>query len=341
MSGHNSIKFTHHISKDCVPFLDLEIYKGDRFKESGILDVRPHFKDTNRFQYLQYSSAHPRSTFRGTVKGELTRILRASSNEESYTKAVKLLTTKFRARGYPRELLRQVTTQVPFTSRATTLEEKDTHKTDCVPLIASHSDQTPKSELVKALEPPPELQCPLLCFTKGRDLSSKLVRARLPGSNRPQQSLDTVNIGLHPTFCSHSTPCGTTGCLCCQLMSKKERVHADNKVFHTPPNTNCNSQGLVYLIECTNCLTRNCYVGQTGRTLKERMAGHRAAHAAKKNMPLYRHLDRHAQPRPLSSVRVTILEIVHPPSEASLLDREARWMCLLNSKIPHGLNSKF
>ena len=140
---------------------------------------------------------------------------------------------------------------------------------------------------------------------------------------------------------SHSTPCGTTGCLCCQLMSKKERVHADNKVFHTPPNTNCNSQGLVYLIECTNCLTRNYYVGQTWRTLKERMAGHRAAHTAKKNMPLYRHLDRHAQPRPLSGVRVTILEIVHPPSEASLLDREARWMDLLNSKIPNGLNSKF
>ena len=116
-SHHHSIKFTHTISSRSVVFLDLEIHKGTRFGECGRLDLRPHFKHTNCFQYLQFSSAHPRATFRGIVKGELIRILRASSNRDTFQKATKLLINKFRARGYPRDLLQRVSAQVPFTMR--------------------------------------------------------------------------------------------------------------------------------------------------------------------------------------------------------------------------------
>lgn len=59
---HPYIKFTHAVSSKEAVFMDLELFKGPRFGEEGILDIRPHFKNTNRFQYLQHSSAHPRHT---------------------------------------------------------------------------------------------------------------------------------------------------------------------------------------------------------------------------------------------------------------------------------------
>ena len=80
---HNTIKFTYSISPTGLDFLDVHIYKGPRFESSGILDFRPHFKDMNCFQYLHYTLAHPRSTFSGIVKGELLRILRASSSQST------------------------------------------------------------------------------------------------------------------------------------------------------------------------------------------------------------------------------------------------------------------
>lgn len=44
-------------------------------ESSGKLDTRLHFKQTNKFQYLLFNSAHPRSVLKGLVKGELTRAL--------------------------------------------------------------------------------------------------------------------------------------------------------------------------------------------------------------------------------------------------------------------------
>ena len=67
--AHHSIKFTWSISNERIQFLDLNIFKGDRFTETGLLDLNTHFKSTNTFQYLHFSSSHPRSVFKGLVKG--------------------------------------------------------------------------------------------------------------------------------------------------------------------------------------------------------------------------------------------------------------------------------
>ena len=56
-------------------FLDTVIYKGDRFKEQSILDIKTHFKPTETFQYTHFSSCHPPSVKIGFVKGEALRLL--------------------------------------------------------------------------------------------------------------------------------------------------------------------------------------------------------------------------------------------------------------------------
>ena len=47
---HPTIKFTAEISDTEITFLDTCVYKGERFKEESILDVRTHFKPTETFQ---------------------------------------------------------------------------------------------------------------------------------------------------------------------------------------------------------------------------------------------------------------------------------------------------
>ena len=44
--AHHSIKFTWSISNERIQFLDLNIFKGDRFTETGLLDLSLHFNST-------------------------------------------------------------------------------------------------------------------------------------------------------------------------------------------------------------------------------------------------------------------------------------------------------
>ena len=81
---HPHINFTAEFSTDEIIFLDLCLYKGERFAKEGILDIKTHIKPTNTQQYVHASSAHPPGTGRGIIKGELLRYLRTNSNEATF-----------------------------------------------------------------------------------------------------------------------------------------------------------------------------------------------------------------------------------------------------------------
>ena len=40
-------------------FLDTVVYKGTRFNEKVILDVKTHFKQTETFQHTHFATCHP------------------------------------------------------------------------------------------------------------------------------------------------------------------------------------------------------------------------------------------------------------------------------------------
>ena len=81
---HPRINFTAEFSTDEITFLDLCLYKWERFAKEGILDIKTHIKPTNTQQYVHASSAHPPGTGRGIIKGELLRYLRTNSNEATF-----------------------------------------------------------------------------------------------------------------------------------------------------------------------------------------------------------------------------------------------------------------
>ena len=52
---HHTITFTAEISEIETTFLDTVIYKGDRFRNDSILDIRTHYKPTETFQQTHFT----------------------------------------------------------------------------------------------------------------------------------------------------------------------------------------------------------------------------------------------------------------------------------------------
>lgn len=335
---HNTIKFTFDISDSTAVFLDLELYKGPRFNSSSKFDIRPHFKNTNSFQYLQYTSSHPKSTYKGIIKGELIRILRASTDEQTFVSTSNKLMIHFRDRGYPTHIIRDIKNQVKFEDRPNHLKDKSTDNTDnLVNFCIQYDQHTDQRELRNCLKPPSNyIPTPQISYKKNKSISNYIVRARIKNTKEPTSTTSSIRIGHRPSFRKFSAPCGKTLCGCCHHMSKKERVHTRTGLsYPTAINTDCNTKNAVYLLECKKCNKK--YVGQTSRPLRNRFSGHRAAFYLKtKNMPLYNHF--RTQGHEFKELSITILEIT---SHTLLLQRELYWISKLDTIIPSGLNSKF
>ena len=130
---HPLLKFTYEIAETCITYLDTEVYKGKRFEEMKILDIKSHIKKTETFQYLPTSSAHPKHTFKNIIIGETIRHIRNNNNKEDLDKIISMLEEKLIDRGYDRRLVRDTIIETTNTkNRIDLLKEKP--KTTKIPI---------------------------------------------------------------------------------------------------------------------------------------------------------------------------------------------------------------
>ena len=64
-----------------------------------------HFKKTNTFQYLHFSSSHPRGVFQGLVKGEAIRFLRSNTDAHTYYSTLHKFREHLFLRNYPMDFI--------------------------------------------------------------------------------------------------------------------------------------------------------------------------------------------------------------------------------------------
>ena len=122
---HPKIKFTAEISESKATFLDCTtIYKGERFKETGILDVRIHFKPTEKFQYQHSKSSHPPGVKKSFVKGEALRLLRTNSSRTNFEEQIENFKTRLQTRGYQETQINNTLAEVNFDNRSAALQQK-------------------------------------------------------------------------------------------------------------------------------------------------------------------------------------------------------------------------
>ena len=143
---HPTIKFTHEVRKNELTFLDVTVYKGDRFQTENKLDIKTHIKKTNKQLYVHESSYHPKSTKKAIMKGETIRYLRTNSNKSNFDKMKTQLIHKLKQRGYKENLIMKQMEGILHEDRAKTLtrklKPKDTHNQI---LVTNYSDDIPKT----------------------------------------------------------------------------------------------------------------------------------------------------------------------------------------------------
>ena len=341
--SHPTIKFTHESSTYSVNFLDLTIYKGTRHATSLILDLKPYFKDTNKFQYLEYNSSHPRGTFASLVKGELTRLLRSCSNEETYDMVSDKILKTLKARGYPNHLLQKTLQQVPFQHREKLLktmkENKQTYDTF---FKVSYTSKLDTRSLRKILRPNDheigKVPNPCLSLSKTDNIAKTLVRAKLKQYPDPPISTDPITIKVTKPDTNNSIPCKSIGCECCTIISRKCRVTSthNKKTYPTQPYTCCATRNVIYIIECIKCNKGNQYIGHTTKPLRNRLTEHKSDNKPNNHSPLYQHFSQRANHHFERDIRITILKTT---TKNNLLKVKNDWIKNMDTTYPKGLNS--
>ena len=121
---HETIKFTMEASHESVTYLDLTIFKGKNFESHGRLDTKVYTKPTETYQYLDRTSAHPLSTFKGFIKGEILRYVRLSNNENDFVSKRNAFKEKLLARNYTGQEFDHATKGINFKERSNYLLPK-------------------------------------------------------------------------------------------------------------------------------------------------------------------------------------------------------------------------
>ena len=187
---HPTIKFTHEVSENELTFLDITLYKGDRFKSTNTLDLKTHIKETNKQLYVHSKSYHPPATIKAIAKGETKRYLRTNSNETNFNETTLKLVHKLKQRGYKHNQIINHIKDISFNDRIEALKRKNkakqtdklvfvTHYTDDINRIKGifrkHWKLIKNNTLLNHIFPSP----PVIAYKANPSLKKKLVRAKL------------------------------------------------------------------------------------------------------------------------------------------------------------------
>ena len=344
---HPTIKFTWDISTTKIVYLDLEIFKGDLFSSTGKLDITTHFKTTNTFQYLHFKSCHPKSTFKGIIKGETIRFIRSNTQKEKFKQILSTFITHLKHRGYPSKFIFNTLKNIHYDDREKYLSVKETPIATDVPRLLipfsphynsisasllKHWDVITNSPSISTYL----LSKPQVCYKKNSSIGNKLVRANLSKQElSSSHSLSPLSRQLiHKS--SHSL-CSSFCITCTHLVSQSiiSSLYTSNS-FLIRQTISCSDINVIYALRCKTC--SKLYVGKTSphQTLKARHREHlkSAKDKNRKGWPLFFHFNLHNIPFE-NNHSIIPLQKCKPNFLKAL---ETLWIKRLSTLPPTGLN---
>jgi hypothetical protein len=118
-----NIKITKVVSNESMIFLDMEIYKGKRFQETGRLDIRLFQKPSNQYLYLPKTSFHSPGVFRSIVVGEIRRYRLLSTEDAEFEVVKALFVERLGQRAYREKWLAALIRRSATTARETLIKQ--------------------------------------------------------------------------------------------------------------------------------------------------------------------------------------------------------------------------
>lgn len=126
---HPAIKLEFKRSQTHADFLDIHMFKGTQFNETGILSTSVHQKLLNAYLYIPFCSFHSPKAKGAFIITELMRYVRLCSNRQDYVKIKQLFFQRLRARGYPANFLAYYMQRVQYAQRPQLLQPRSTANT--------------------------------------------------------------------------------------------------------------------------------------------------------------------------------------------------------------------
>ena len=151
-SMHPTIKFTHECSNEELTFLDMTVYKGPKFQETGILDIKTHIKKTNKQLYVHKSSYHPEPCKKAIATGETIRYLRTNSRIETFKNMTSQLKNKLIERGYKATEIKNQIRSINFKDKQTILSSTPHKETKplVIPIKFNDNNQLIRRQSLRA-----------------------------------------------------------------------------------------------------------------------------------------------------------------------------------------------
>jgi hypothetical protein len=119
-------------------------------------------------------------------------------------------------------------------------------------------------------------------------------------------------------------------------MKETKTFHGNliNKTFTILESINCQTENIIYLIECKICPAQ--YIGESKNSVNYRLIRHRASHKAKKDEPVANHFN--LPTHNISNLTITGIERINNKRDTTRALREKYWIYTLKTQQTPGLN---
>ena len=123
------------------------------------------------------------------MKGEALRLLRSNSSRTTFEENITKFKSRLLARGYPKNLIETLLSDIKFTERESALQQKYENQKEIFPFVTQYQPSVPNLKHVlmqkwHLIQNQPSLrqifkEQPLISFKRGKSLKDILVRAKL------------------------------------------------------------------------------------------------------------------------------------------------------------------
>ena len=354
---HPSLTFTFDFSQTSTDYLDITIYKGPQFLFTNSLDTKTYQKHQNLYQYLYFTSNHPKKQHKAIITGECVRYVRTNTTQNEYDTMIKLFKERLKRRAYPDHFVSKAISLVKYEDRQKYLTIEKSQP----PFILR--------PIFKCFPPPQfsalkhiilkdyntlHLPTPRIITLGHRTLQQELIRARtypteeqlfdmifsLPQPINPSEEIhrDTGKLPMLKYKNTHTQPCKHPRCVTCRHLNcdKFFRSSKTGKTYPLRHNFTCTSKNVIYLITCTKC--KKQYVGLTTQQLNIRINHHRTNIFNKVPTYISNHFNFSDHSIENLSVQAIDKPQDSPNSFIDLQKLERHWIATLKTLQPFGLN---
>ena len=336
------IKITLEYSSVSVNFLDTTVYKSLHSNDgSCALYTKVFFKETDTHQLLHKSSFHPKHTFRGVLKSQLLRFKRISSTFADYENTCKILFKSLQKRNYSKSLLRKMKRDIYLAADGDRGNTRPSVHDPLLPIVVPYCNAG--SKFVRCWRNTISTNTNFSkyrfvnAYCNGKSLYNKLVSSSLVKGNARNNN---DGVDRQVVASEHGCRwCTSNRCRACRYIIEATTFKSSHnrRTFQIASAMNCKSSNIIYVITCKQCGKQ--YVGETGRTLADRINDHLSRIRTKKDTPIGLHFNQSRHCIDDFSI-LPIEKIADCQNSYNLrIEKEKTWQNLLQTAFPLGINN--